>query len=247
MALINPDDFLKHIADVKTPLTLGAFAIAAVIYAYRAFLTKPNSAARRPLLVVVVVVCVIAVVPVVIGTRQADVIYRVRVTVVDAQNVPIEGAVIRATAANEAKTAPDGSAELAIPKGSLTQDGNVIIYADKTAAFVHGSKQLTLGIDPNPSVVIAVIANEAAEVKGAVQDDSGRAIAGARVSIPGGDAVNTNSDGSFRLPAHAAQDQKVLIHAEKPGFVPANQYHPAGDGPVVLVLRRERRSPRNAQ
>ena len=110
------------------------------------------------------------------------------------------------------------------------------MYADKAAAFLHGSKQLTLGADPNPSITVQLAADLASAVRGTAQDSTGHVIAGVRVSVAGGNAVSTDADGNFRLPAHAAQGQKVLIHAEEPGYVPTSQYHPAGDDPVVLVL-----------
>jgi predicted RecA/RadA family phage recombinase len=232
---------------VKTSLALAAFAIAATVAAYKSFLTKPTSATQKAFWAVAAAVCAIAIITILAEGRRGDVIYRVRVTVVDAHNVPVDGAVVRVTAANEAKTAPDGSAELAIPRGSLPQDGGVTIYVDKEAAFLHGSKQLTLGGDPNPSITIAVVASETAEVSGAVQDDSGHAVAGARVTVPGGEAVSTDADGNFKLPAHAARDQKVLIHAEKSGYTPTSQYHPAGDGRAVLVLRHETHPRRKTQ
>src|SRR3954447_19431873 len=81
-------------------------------------------------------------------------IYRVRVTVVDDHHIPVEDAVVRVTAANEVKTAANGDAELAIPKGSLPHDGKVTIFADKELAFQHGRKELSLAEDVNPAVTI---------------------------------------------------------------------------------------------
>jgi hypothetical protein len=251
------NDLLKHIADVKTAWTLSAFTIAGLLVLYNAFLARPNVSARKALWVVVAVIVLLALVPIVtdaylqshkvdtdaklqVQKLAADNIYRVRVTVVDDGNVPVEGVVLRATAANEAKTASDGSAELAIPKGSMPADGKVTIYADKEAAFLHGHKELSLGEDLNPSVIIPVVPSRTAAVNGAVQDDAGHGLKGARVSIPGGSAVETDADGNFHLANAGSVGQKVLVHAEKPGYKPVSQYHPAGDEPVILVLSRSR-------
>jgi len=228
------------------PWAIAAFAIDALIAAYNAFLTKPNTQTRKTLWLLVAAILFIAMLPILtdafITTRQSKLltIYRVRVTVVDAQNIPVPGATVRVTADNETKSAPDGSAELAIPKDSLPQNGQATIYADKDAAFLHGSKHVTLKDDPNPSITIPITPDATAEVKGSVQDESRHAISQARVSVPGGEAVNTDTDGNFHLPAHAARDQKVLIHAEKPGYSPTDQYHPAGDEPAVIVLTRDK-------
>jgi hypothetical protein len=238
------NEILKHIADVKTPWTLTAFAIAALLTIYKAFLAKPNVSARKTVWVLVGVICVLALVP--IGTDAylkrekltLGTIYRVRVTVVDDRNVPVEGTVVRVTAANEAKTTSDGSAELAIPKGSLPADGKLTIFADKEPAFLHGRKELSLGDDMNPSVIIPVVLARTAAVSGAVQDEAGHALKGARVSIPGGAAVETDADGNFRISNAGSLGQKLLLHAEKRGYQPVSQYHPAGDEPVILVLSR---------
>jgi hypothetical protein len=245
----NPTiDLAKHIAEIKTSWALAAFAIAVLALLSNAFRTKPNSAMRKTTLVIAGIVCFLAVVPMItdafLKSRRLDVesIYRVRVTVVDSENVPVDGASVRVTAASEAKTAPDGSAELAIPRGSLPQDGKVVVYADKNAAFLHGHKNMSMAADPNPSVTVTVIANRTAEVKGVVQDNLGRVIAGARVSVLGGNAITTDADGRFRLPAQASSGQKVLLHVEKPGYVPQNQYHPAGE-PLILVLAPFRMTP----
>ena len=250
-------EILQQIANVKTSWTLAAFAIAALLAIYTAFLTKPNAAARRALWVLVGVIGLLALLPIGVDAylqrqkivtdadlqRQkltANSIYRVRVTVVDDRNVPVEGTVVRVTAANEAKTTSDGSAELAIPKGSLPADGKVTIFADKEPAFLHGRKELSLGDDMNPSVIIPVVLARTAAVSGAVQDEAGHALKGARVSIPGGAAVETDADGNFRISNAGSLDQKVLVHAEKSGYKPVSQYHPAGDEPVILVLSRTR-------
>jgi hypothetical protein len=74
-----------------------------------------------------------------------------------------------------------------------------------------------------------------------VVDAAGKSIAGVRVSIigHGDEAVLTDATGGFVLPAHAADGQQVQLHAEKEGYKPANQFHPAGNEPATMGLDEE--------
>ena len=77
-------------------------------------------------------------------------------------------------------------------------------------------------------------------MRGQVVDKRGNAIAGARVWVVGcgSEGITTQADGAFELPAHAAIKQQVELHAEKKGYKPANQFHPAGNEVAPLVLLR---------
>jgi hypothetical protein len=63
---------------------------------------------------------------------------------------------------------------------------------------------------------------------------------GVRVSVIGHEeeTVTTKAGGQFVLPAHAANDQQVQLHAEKPGYQGITQNHPAGSFPATLTLER---------
>ena len=240
---------LQHIADAKTPWTVSAFAIAALVLVYLLSSRKSGRSARPTLWAIACVIFALAFIPIAADAylqrlrivTDATAIYRVRVTVVDDRNTPVEEARVRVNAANESKTAPNGDAELAIPKASLPQNRTVTIFVDKDSAFQHGRKDLLLADDPNPSVIIPVLVDRTGALAGDVEDEAGHRLAGARVSIPGQPAVVTGPDGNFSIPAAAAAGQKVLLHAEKSGYGPVSQYHPAGDEPVVLVLSHNRR------
>lgn len=136
--MLSPmEELLRYVPNIDTPWRLSALAICAVIGAFNVFVFKPKPAVRRALWVVVGGIITIVIVQL-ITASVAFPIYRVRVTTVDKRNnVPIEGAAVRTTAANESKTAQDGSCELAIPKGSLSASGKVTIFADKKEAFLH--------------------------------------------------------------------------------------------------------------
>jgi hypothetical protein len=120
-------------------------------------------------------------------------------------------------------------------------DGKVTFIATEPGTFNRGETSLLLGSDKNPQALIHMtVDTEKVMISGIVEDRSGRAVAGATVSLPGyGDEkVITDATGSFSLKAHAAVDQSVLLHAEKAGVGVANEHQPAGRDPVTLVLKR---------
>ena len=238
----GPDGLFNHIADVKTPWSLAAFAIAGILAAFNLFMKKPAAAVRRSLWLVVAAMCLIAILPITVATmRTADPIYRVRVTTVNRENnVPVEGTLVRVTAANENKTAPDGSCELAVPKASLPQDGKITIFADKSA--LHGRLEMKLDADPNPSVIIYLERDRTSVVSGMVQDERGYVVKDARVSIPGIKAVISDENGNFSLPAQAAVGQEVLLHVEKSGYEAVDQLIQVGEENFVVKLPRESRT-----
>jgi hypothetical protein len=88
-------------------------------------------------------------------------------------------------------------------------------------------------------VTIELKSNRDATVTGVVQDEQGRAIAAATVHVLGGDSAETSATGSFSLKANAAGGQSVRLHAEKKGYKPVDQDHPAGREPATLVLAKE--------
>jgi hypothetical protein len=235
----------KFIADVKTAWTLAAFAIAGLVALYTKFATKPGGEMRKALSIVTIAVCVVAFVPIIaasIHDRDADpalAIYRVRVLVLDPDGVPSPGAAVKTTTSNEAKTNPDGSAEFAIPKGSLQQDGKISIIADQ--GYLHARRDLTLGSDLNRSVTLTLASRQTADLIGTVEDEKNHAIAGARVSVAGAGGVNTDQDGTFKFLKQFSPKQLVTIHVEKAGYDAVDQDHPAGPDPAVIVLPHARR------
>lgn len=169
---------------------------------------------------------------------KGDSVYRVRVTVLDLQGQPLDGARVRSTVGGEKLTA-DGSAQLIIPAATLPQDGKLTIFAAQESTGLAGRADLQLGDDRNPALTIPLTRSEAS-VRGQVIDKRGNAVAGARVSVVGygTEAVTTGADGNFVLPAHAAIHQQVELHAERPGYKAVNQFHPAGDTAATLVLEK---------
>jgi len=175
------------------------------------------------------------------GAKRRPEIYRLRVTVLDPQERPVEDAKITSTYGGE-KMRVEGGLVFQIPSASIPKDGRLKLYASKESAYLYGSTDLQLTDDPNPAVTIKMIKNtEGVKVRGKVVDESNKTIAGARVNVAGLEfqAVTTNGNGGFVLPANAALGEQVLIHVEKQGYITAEQYHPAGDEPVTIILSKE--------
>lgn len=166
-------------------------------------------------------------------------LYRVRVTVINPENVPVEDAKVWSSFGGEPKKVAGGW-QFDIPVASKPLDSRVIFYATQENAFLAGNEAASLGKDFNPAVTIKLRHDDSARVHGQVVDRSNRGVAGVRVFVVGHDAeaVITKEGGNFDLPAHAAVNQQVLIHAEKAGHQGANLWQMAGDAPAILRLER---------
>ena len=175
--------------------------------------------------------------PLLVGERA---IHRVRVTVLGPNRMPVEDARVWSSMGGEAKKVAGGW-QFDIPAATKPADGKLTVYASVANAFLSGSQELQLGRDLNPTVTVQLRKETGAQVRGIVADESGRKIAGARVSVRGHEkeAVKTTEGGNFTLAAHAADGQQVLLHAEKEGHEAANQWHPAGDFPATITLKRK--------
>lgn len=77
-------------------------------------------------------------------------------------------------------------------------------------------------------------------VSGRVEDESGAAISGARVSIVGTELyVTTSEGGHFTLPTNLGSEQRIILQIEKKGFRSRRQGHLTGEHPATVVLRAE--------
>ncbi|MBV9269038.1 MAG: carboxypeptidase regulatory-like domain-containing protein [Acidobacteriaceae bacterium] len=252
---MEASEFVKAIGSVNSMWSIAAFAIAAVLALANLLVRGSGPGAKRKapisanlLWATVAVICIMGLAPIAangfLETRRmnASSIYRVRVVALDEQNVPVSGAHVRTSVSGETTTTADGDAAISIPRGSMPADGKVTIFADKTSAFLHGNTEIRLADDLNPSVLIHLQRDTASGVSGRVEDPEGHPIEGALVSLPGGDSTRTSETGNFSLNAHAAAGQIVTIHAEKRGYEPADQSHPAAADAAVIVLNPEHRS-----
>ena len=164
-------------------------------------------------------------------------IYRVRVTVVDDKGMPTEEAKVWSSFGGEPKKVAGGW-QFDIPAASKPKDGKMTIFANKESAFLKGESPLTLDKEVNPALTINLKRDASAKVRGQIVDNKNRGIAGVKVFVIGYDteAVTTKEGGNFELPAHAAIDQQVLVHAEKTGYSGADRHHPAGETQLKMTL-----------
>lgn len=135
----------------------------------------------------------------------------------------------------------DGERDAGNSGWSKPQDGKLTIYASVESAFLTGKSEVHLREDRDPSVSIGLQAETSANLKGMIVDGSGNGVAGARVEVAGyeNEAIITGAGGSFSLPAHAGNGQMVRLHAQKNGYVAANEYFPAGDSPATIVMTKK--------
>ena len=169
---------------------------------------------------------------------EIETLYRVRVTVLDPQQVPVEDATVWSTFGGEPKKVAGGW-QFDIPAASVPAAGQLTVLAERKSYFQKGRASAELREDPNVALTVQ-LSRPSARVRGVVLDPTGAAVADARVSVLGyGDeAVTTTEDGTFILDAHAALREEVRLHVEHPDFRPTDQYHPAGDTPATIQLRK---------
>jgi hypothetical protein len=215
-------------AHISNPISLAAYALAVVLYIVT---RKTKGRVPQPawiLIGVLVIVPSLASIAVEIIHTQHSPIYRVRVTVLDPSKTPLDSAEVWSSFGGETKRVAGGW-EIDIPEENKPKDGKLVVYARLKSAFWHGNSEILLGSDHNPSATVVLAGAQDARVRGIVVDQSGRAVKNARVYVIGytGEIAITKEDGNFDLPAHAAEDQQVQLHAEGDGGV-ADLWHPAG-------------------
>jgi hypothetical protein len=228
-------------AKVSGPWTLAAFAVVAVILIVWAARSK------RPMPVALLIVAIgalvaLALLPTFVTTRE---VYRVRVTIIDPKDVPVEDATVWSSIGGEPKKVAGGW-QFEVPVSAVPGDRKVVFYAALKSAFQSGQQVAELGRDYSPAVLVKLEPDVSARIRGVVVDASGRGLVGVRVSVVGhsGDAVVTSAGGGFELLAHAADGQQVYLHAEKEGYLGSNAWHPAGNTPVRIELERQSASRR---
>ncbi len=228
-------------AGISTMWSLAAFVVIAVLFMA---MGRRNGKSNRGLLAILIPLLLFAAIPIV-GSLLADVyktrpsIYELRVMVVDAQNTPVEDAKVWSSFGGEPKRVAGGW-QFDIPAASVGGDHKLTVYASREAAFLKGQNEVTLGSDFHPNATIRLMHPETT-IRGIVIDEEGHAVEGATVTVVGygKEAVVTQADGGFDLPAHAANGQQVELHAEKNGWAASGGWYPAGSAPAEVVLKGE--------
>lgn len=232
--LVQSSGVWEVVSKIASPWNLAAFALAVVLY-----LVLKKRQGEVPFAAWGAIVLLVAIpvgASVYIGLPAKPSIYRIRVTVVDPRNVPVEDAKVWSSFGGEPKRVAGGW-QFDIPEESKPTEGKLTIFASKENAFLIGQADLTLGNDRNAAVTINLKRGDSAKIRGQVVDGKNRSVAGARVFVIGYEAesVLTKEGGNFELPAHAAIDQEVFLHAEK-GRLAAKLWYPAGADPAIIKL-----------
>jgi len=245
-------DIFKIALQVSTPITLAAFAIACVLSVIDRVLKQRGKISdnTRKLLRVTLfgffVMGLVALIGDLYLRHEAGLnsVYRVRVTVLGADHMPVENATVWTSIGGEPKKV-NGGWEFDIPIANKPQDGEIAIYAKIDNSSLQGKAGLRLDTDRNPSIAVTLGPDESAMVRGTVEDDSGHAIRGVNVSVVGyGDeSVTSSTDGTFVLRAHVTGGQTVRLHAEAREYQPLDQDQPAGTSPAILVLHGKHGNP----
>ena len=240
--LMQPNGFLKTVTEIKTPLMLAAFAIAAIVALFNSFISKGKPALRNTLWLVVVATCVVAITPIVLQTvfdLRLHTVYRVRVNTVDASGIPLNGATVQVTALSERAQTKEGTCEFAIPSATLPKEKRITIYAMKDN--LHGEQEMTLTNDMNPAVTIKMYAIQTSGIHGLVEDEDRHALPGVHINIPGLPAAVSDAEGNFAFTPFTAPGTQVRIHAEKAGFVSEDFYQTVSDQTVTIVMQADKR------
>jgi hypothetical protein len=239
------DSIFKTASGITTMWGLAAFAIAAILY----FTRRRGANSSHVTWIVIAGIVVLALIPTISWTQlerdkvrnEAGSIYRLRVTVLNPDKIPVEDAHVWSSTGGEPKRVAGGW-QFDIPAATKPADGKLTVYATVANAFWRGSRDVHLSNDLYPNATIQLGSDTTVIVRGLVLDETGRAVRGARVTVSGyADEVTTKPDGSFELPAHAARGQQVLLHAEKQGYRAVTQWHPAGESPATLILETNSR------
>jgi hypothetical protein len=165
-------------------------------------------------------------------------VHHIRVRAIGPDHSALKRAKVSSTLEGEIKSV-DGGWEIDIPVGLSEQKRQLTIDATVEDLGLTGSTTLTLSSDTVQVTTLELKKSGELPVRGIVEDSHGNSIPNALVSVLGfgKDAVLSDASGSFELPSHALADETIPLHAEKPGFTPANiPNFKVGSGAVTLTL-----------
>lgn len=168
-------------------------------------------------------------------------VYRVRVTVVDSTNRPVNGAEIISVPSGEQKITEAGS-EIVIPDSVLSQDRKLRIWA-KDDGELKGYSELILGDDHYPALTILLRHDTSARIRGQVKDEDGNPVPGVSVYIQNyaNEKTTTDITGQFDLAAHVAANEHVHLFVEAEGYHQWNDFIPAGGESLATISLDKKR------
>jgi hypothetical protein len=229
-------------AKVGNEWSLCAFAMAALVFLYIFLKQRRMTKSQvRILLGFVIAVVVLASMPLIARAyRETHGVYRLRVTVEDPYDMPLNDARVTSSIGGEPKRV-EGGWEFDIPPVTKPMDGKLTIYAQVKSAFLSGKTDVQLTNDYNLAIKVLLSHNRGARVRGRISDRNGNPVVGAQVSVIGyeTEVVTTGPLGQFDLPAHAADGEQVQITAVRKSLGSISEWKQAGEQPVTILLGRK--------
>lgn len=138
-------ELLRITSAIMNPWSLAAYAVAAIVYILLKRRGKVPVMAWVSILLLVVVPTGASVYVEVARKRSEDTsIYRLRVTVLNPQHVPVEDAKVWSSIGGEPKKVAGGWS-FDIPTANRPAEGRLTIFASVPAAFLSGKQELVLG------------------------------------------------------------------------------------------------------
>src|SRR5437764_8366434 len=117
------DKLVEAIAGVSNQWRLAAFAIAAILFVVMKRTRKPPAIAWFALFAILTIAIMPFVASLYAERSPDSAIYRIRITVLDPHNVPVENAKVWSSVGGEPKKVPGGW-EFDLPSASKPLDGN---------------------------------------------------------------------------------------------------------------------------
>lgn len=168
-------------------------------------------------------------------------IYRVKVNVVNDKQEPVSD-FDGWNSWDTRKVRASNSWSFDIPEVQKPPDGKITAYAVKESAYLTGSKPIVLDKNFDITETLLLTKDSSARIRGQVQDERGRQVEGARVTVYGRESEGlpkTGADGRFDLAAHAAEGERVQVYAIK-GNYDSREWYQAGRTEVTVTLKRRR-------
>jgi hypothetical protein len=206
---------LELAAQITHPVTAAIFAAVLALIALLS-LTKGKKKPPQIAWALAGIIFLLGLSPLLASTYlDSRGIYRVRIEVFNPAKEPVQDVEITSSAGGELKKT-DAGWEFTIPREEKPANNEVTFRAAQKDAFLLGNSTLKLEKDYFPQLTILLAPSPSVDIRGMVEDENGHPIEGARVWVLGYDeAITTGPTGSFSLPTHAADGQKITLVAQK--------------------------------